>query len=597
MRIALRLAAIAATTALALSGCTNTTTIIVAGSEVVVAVAAPLTSLNPATSYGRSTATNGDVAYLTGTGFGYYDDTGAVVDDDSFGTAEIVAEDPLTVRYTVSAEARWSDGTPIDAADLLLAWAANSGALNTPGFAVGDWVDPDTGRFREDFPTDVVYFDGAVGGGLEKVTQSPQLGEDGRTIFLHFDEYVPAWRLALAPGLPAHVVAANALGTFEDAAEAKAAVISAILDRDEQALGAIARYGNDAYNIDTTPDDASLLVAAGPYAVTDIGPDEIVLEANAAYRGDRRPSFETIRIRISPDPLHTATLIADGEVDIASPEPSAEVIDTLQAIDGVTVTTGSDGRFEHLDLQFADGRGPAFADERVRQAFLEVVPRREILEELVVPVQPDAVLLDSFVLLPGAVGYAESIASNGSAQYADTDVDAAIDLLAEAGQPNPEVCILYDPANPRRHAEFELIQASAARAGFRVTDCSNPDWEALLGVSGTYDAALFAWDTTRLGSAAAGAVFRSDSALVNFNRYSNPEVDALIDQVEATDDVDEQVALLAQLDALLWADAYGVPLFSYPTVTAVRTTVTGVSRSPLARTVFWNAWEWRVATT
>ena len=53
--------------------------------------------------------------------------------------------------------------------------------------------------------------------------------------------------------------------------------------------------------------------------------------------------------------------------------------------------------------------------------------------------------------------------------------------------------------------------------------------------------------------------------------------------------------LLAQIDELVWSDAYGVPLFAYPTVTAVSADVAGVTRSPSARTVFWNAWEWHPA--
>jgi peptide/nickel transport system substrate-binding protein len=593
MRIALPVAALAVAVGLVLSGCTTST--VVKGSEVAVAVADPLTSLNPATSYGRSSVTNGDVASLTGTGFAYYDDGYGIVEDGSFGTAEIVAQDPLTVRYTVSADARWSDGTPVDAADLLLAWAANSGALNTPDFDDADWVDPATGRYREDFPTDVVYFDGAIGAGLEKASQIPQISEDGRTIFLHFDEFVSTWRLALAPGLPAHVVAAEALGVDGDAQAAKDALVAAILGADDEALGAIARTWNDAYNVSETPDDPALLVAAGPYVVAEIGTEEVRLEANEAYRGDRRPTFETIRIRISPDPLETVSLLAAGEVDIVSPEPSAEVIDALVAVDGVSVVAGSEGRFEHLDLQFADGRSGALDDQAVREAFLSVVPRQAILDELVVPVQQDAVLLDSFVFRPGARGYADAIAENGSDAYAETDVDRAVALLEEAGVAAPEVCILYDPANPRRITEFQLIRDSATRAGFVVTDCSNPDWEGLLGVAGAYDAAIFAWDTTRLGPAAVGAVYRSDSDLANFNRYDNPDVDALVDELDGTDDPDEQSRILGEIDARLWSDAYGVPLFSYPTVTAVRDTVTGVTRSPLARTVFWNAWEWRPA--
>ncbi|MEQ1737947.1 MAG: ABC transporter family substrate-binding protein, partial [Rhodoglobus sp.] len=91
---------------------------------------------------------------------------------------------------------------------------------------------------------------------------------------------------------------------------------------------------------------------------------------------------------------------------------------------------------------------------------------------------------------------------------------------------------------------------------------------------------------------AASAVFQSDSQLANFNGYSNPEVDRLIGEVDASDDPAEVTRLLTEIDGVVWGDAYGVPLFAFPTVTAVSETVSGVTRSPLARGVFWNAWDW-----
>ena len=45
-------------------------------------------------------------------------------------------------------------------ADLLLAWAANSGRLNTEGFNPARYVDAETGFFTA-FPDDGVYFDRA----------------------------------------------------------------------------------------------------------------------------------------------------------------------------------------------------------------------------------------------------------------------------------------------------------------------------------------------------------------------------------------------------------------------------------------------------
>ena len=62
--------------------------------------------------------------------------------------------------------------------------------------------------------------------------------------------------------------------------------------------------------------------------------------------------------------------------------------------------------------------------------------------------QQDAGLLDSFVLRPGAEGYADAIASNGSRDYARTDVKAATALLAEAGVVSPTRLHPVRPVQP-----------------------------------------------------------------------------------------------------------------------------------------------------
>lgn len=596
--------ALVALVAAVLTACTDQHRV-VEGSTATVAVNGTLTSLNANSSYGRASALNADVAYLTGSSFAYADDAYGLVDDVSFGSAEVTADDPLTVRYTIADGVKWSDGVPVTPGDLLLAWAANSGALDTADVDVQQYVDPETGRLGE-LPDGVVHFDGAIGRGLELATQTPQLGDDGRSLFVHYDEFTPGWKTALAPGLPAHVVASRALGlplgdddaseTADpqpaDAAAAVKALEQAITGGDADDLTAIANVWNSGFDLTGAAPDPELLVASGPYRVSVVADGEVTLTANPRYRGSRAPAIESLVLTTVEDPAELVRRFEDGEVDVATPAPDADLASELSGVAGVTVVAGSESTFEHLDMQFADSKSNAFADPRVRQAFLHVVPRQDILNELVAPVQADAGLLDSFVLRPGADGYAEAVDGNGSADYRATDVDAAQALLAEAGVAAPEVCILYDPADQRRVQEFGLIQESAARAGFAVTDCSRADWRDLLGVAGAYDAALFAWDTTRLGPSAVAAVFRSDSAIANLNHYSNPDADAIIDRIVATDDADEQTRLLTELDGILWADAYGAPLFAHPTLTAVSDRVAGVSRSPLARGIFWNAWEW-----
>ena len=602
------LVAAAAVAALALAGCTHEDRV-VEGSRATVAVSGTLTSLNANSSFGRASSLNADVAYLTGSAFAYPDAEYGLVRDPSFGEAEVTARDPLTVRYTIAEDVTWSDGVPVTPADLLLAWAANSGALDTPDVDIEPYVDQETGRLGE-LPEDVVHFDGARGRGLELATQTPQLGDDGRSLFVHFDSFTPGWETALAPGPPAHIVASRALdlplrdadaaaSADPDTADARAAqkaLVTAVADADTAALSAIANVWNSAYDLSGAQPDPDLLVANGPYRVTEVTDGAVTLSANPRYRGSRAPAIETIVLTTIGDPDELVRRLKEGEVDVATPEPDPELAGELGEIPGLTVMAGSDATFEHLDLQFADSKSGVFDDARVREAFLHVVPRQQILDELVTPVQADAGLLDSFVLRPGAAGYDDAIAENGSDDYQSTDVDLAKKLLADAGVQTPEVCIMFDPADERRVAEFTLIRTSAARAGFQVTDCSRSDWSSMLGVAGAYDAALFAWDTTRLGPTAIAAIFRSDSTVANLNRFDDPDADALVDEITGTDDADAQTAALQKLDAILWADAYGVPLFAHPTLTAVSDRVSGVTRSPLARGVLWNAWEWTPAT-
>ena len=69
---------------------------------------------------------------------------------------EKTSDDPLTVKYTVNDDTKWSDGTPVDAADMLLVWAAQSGNLNT---ITADKVKTDEATGLPKNTKGKVYFD------------------------------------------------------------------------------------------------------------------------------------------------------------------------------------------------------------------------------------------------------------------------------------------------------------------------------------------------------------------------------------------------------------------------------------------------------
>jgi peptide/nickel transport system substrate-binding protein len=612
---------------LALAGCTADT--VIENSSVTVATSRTFFSLNDKTAYGASPA-NSQVLQAVNASFNRYDADSELVQDTSFGDYEVLSVDPFVVRYTIDTRASWSDGVPVDAADLLLAWAANSGVLNTPDFDDRPFVDPGTGRYTEDFPPDVVHFDGATSEGLQYVTQLPEIGDDGRSLTFTWDRYYSDWPLVLQVGLPAHVVAEHALGLdpaeggaagseepsdderLTAAQAAKDALVAAIRDVAQEGAGgaggaedgagatarlsAIANFWNSGFNLDGMPDDPSLLVSTGPYTITGFrAGEELTLSANPRYRGDHSPVFETILVRFVADPLTQVRELANGTADIVVPPPGDDVLPALAAVDGANLLRSHDGTFEHLDLRFGEGRSGVFADARVREAFLKVVPRDDILDAVVGPIDPDARVRDSQVFLPGARGYEEAIESNGSSEYAGVDVAGAKALLAAAGVENPAVCLLFDPGNPKRVAEFELIRTSASLAGFRVTDCSSPDWLGLLATPGAYDASLFAWSATNLSFSGLQAIYGSGQRN-NFNHYSDAAVDDVLARLSVALDDGGRMRLRQELDRLLWEDAYGLPLYQNPVVVAHNASVTGVDPAPLAPGILWNVWEWQPVT-
>ncbi len=101
--------------------------------EVRVAWNDPLLSFNTETIRGNATA-NANPLYLMGVGanggFWYYDQDLNLINNDQFGTCTVESLDPLSVTYRINEGVTWSDGTQIDAADMILNWAAQSGVFN-----------------------------------------------------------------------------------------------------------------------------------------------------------------------------------------------------------------------------------------------------------------------------------------------------------------------------------------------------------------------------------------------------------------------------------------------------------------------------------
>lgn len=598
-------AATAAAIALALAACSPATDEdedggegSTAGTSVTVGWNQPFYSYNDNTSNGNATA-NAIIKYMISTGFNYYNAEQELVPDESFGSYEKVSDDPLTVEYTINDDVNWSDGTPVDAADLLLIWAAESGNLNTIG----------EGEVERDPDTNVpvlgsgVYFDSSSPG-LALVTETPEIGEDGKSLTLVYDEPFADWEtdFGLNPIIPAHVTASQALD-IEDPQEAKDALVAAVNDQDEEALSAIASFWNSGYDYKSLPDDESLYLSNGPYLMTDFVENQyITLKANPDYSGDREANVETVTVRWNEDPLAQVQALQNGELDLFGPQATTDVLQAVEAIDGVEVESGVEGTYEHVDLVFDNGGpfdpatygGDEETARMVRQAFMHAVPRQEVVDKLIKPLNPDAEVRDSFLITPGAEGYDEMVEQNGSEEYAERDVERATQLLEDAGVDTPiDVRMMFAEGNVRRENEFAIYQPALQEAGFNLIDRRNVDWGSKLG-DGTYDAVFFGWQSTSTAVTESQPTYAT-GGLNNLIGYSNPEVDALFDELSVTTDPDEQLRIQIEVEKLLFEDAIGITVFQFPAVAAWNSSrITNVEPAPLSPTIFHGFWDWEV---
>jgi len=549
---------------------------------VTVAVVNDFTSFNSQTPQGNLD-TNGQVGYLNGsygTGFQYIDNNYKIVHDDKFGKFEKTSDDPLTVKYTLNKDDKWSDGQPVTADDMVLAWAIASGYYDSA-------TTDDQGAVTKG----TQYFSIAGSTAGLDTTGFPTVGDNNTSITLKYGTPYVDWELVNPIAQPAHIVAKKAgLSSAADLTKLLKGLPKG--DKDNPAapdatLKKAADFVNTGYDVTAFPTDKDLLVSSGPFVVSSWTPGQsLTMTKNKYYAGGLKPNVDKVVFRIIPDANAQVTALQNGEVDIINPQASADTITALKNT-SAKVLTGAQASYDHLDLNFGS---PTFADAKVREAFLKTIPRQQILDSIVTPVDSKAKVLNSQIFLPNQEQYADTVKMNGSDKFDKVDIDGAKALLAGA---TPTVRILYNTNNPNRVDEFQAISASASKAGFKVVDAGSPDWSKLLP-GGDYDASLFGWISPGAGTTQLPQLFTTNGG-GNYNRYSAANDLAVKSQI--TLDKDELTKIEQQIDAKTFADGYGLPLFQLPGVFGATSRVDGVKFNGGQSGPFWNFWEWSVKSS
>lgn len=512
---------------------------------------------------------NSAIADQLKAGFAYFGPDGSVVRNEDLGSFELVSEDPMVVEFTISDDAVWSDGTPITAADAILAWGIQNANLTSGDAPLFNSVSQDLG---------------------DTIPAGPQGDPSGKTFTVEFAAPDPDWQIQTYILDPAHVVAEQAGMTVEELSEA-------ILSGDSEALAPAAEFWNSGWMTEPgTLPDASLIPSSGPYILDSWSATQsVTLKANPEYYGDQlAPQNDEIVFRfIAQDAMPQA--LENGDVDVISPQPTVDTIAQLEEIgDAATIHTGPTLTWEHLDFNFVEGS--LFADNlELRKAFAMCVPRQQIVDNLIKPLDPEAEVMNAREVFPFQETYDEVVDAAYDGQYDEVDIEGAKAIVEAQGATGAKVRIGYSAPNPRRTDEVAMIKASCDKAGFEIVDAGNEDFFAPGGTQerGDYEVALFAWAGS--GQITSGQNIYATGKPQNYGQYSNPEVDAAYQKLVSSLDESVHLEQTKVIEKLLWDTLYGIPIFAHPGVDASASDIEGVERTTTQSGISWNAYNWHRA--
>lgn len=515
---------------------------------------------------GQAAVSNSVVLNQVLRGFWYSGPNGQPQPDREFGTFERVTSNPLTVRYTFSPKAQWSDGNPIDCDDAVLAWAANSGRWPSGK------TDPKTGDKLTAFSS--------IRPGAWANVEPPACADGERSFTVTYDTVYADWWSLFGAGtiLPAHIVEKES--AVPDIIAAVKADRTGTMTKVGDIYDSLWVFKRGQYKTEVSP-------SAGPYQVSGWQAGQsITLTANPKWWG-AAPRAAKIVIRFIAQDQQVEAL-RSGAVQVIDPPPTAELLTQLKDVKPpVKVSVHDSFTWEHLDFNMDS----AFRSKDLRRAFAKCVPRQQIIDNLIAPQNPDAKILQSRFLLPFQPGY-NALVNLGGQAYNSVDVAGAKKILQARKKVGMKVTVAYQTPNPRRKAEVDLIRDFCGQAGFKVVDGGSPAFFGGTLERGDFDVALFAWNGSPLVTQSY-ATYMTNGAQ-NKGNYSNADVDLLLKQLYSELNPPQQLKLLAQLDTVLWADITTLPLFAFPAVLATAPNIQGVQYNPSPSDVTYNVHTWAI---
>ncbi|WP_033289762.1 ABC transporter family substrate-binding protein [Amycolatopsis jejuensis] len=470
-------------------------------------------------------------------------DTSLKLNDALLASAAITSTSPMVVTYKIKDQAKWSDGTPITAADFEYTWSVQNPKVCKECKAA----------FTEGYTL------------ISKVVAQ----DGGKTAEVHFDKPFSQWQSLFTFLLPAHVA---------------------------KQYGSMAQSFNDGFTKNQPK------VTGGPYQVKEYQPGvSLTLSRNEAWYGTKT-GYETVVFREIKSVDEQLTALRNGEIDVMSAAPSVDTIEQLKGMAKVETRVGPSLTYQHLGIQTSGG---PLRDPDLRKAVATALDLNGIRARTLTPVAPNVPAMNSAVYVPGQnidgiEAYHDNLAAVGVGRG---DLAAAKQILAGKGytQNNgalrgpggadiPPLVFVTEAANSSRVETAQIVQQQLAPLGLKVAIQSlDANRYASTIFDGKFDL-MVTGTALDLGPISVQQWYGSDGGR-NFG-YHNARVDELFATAYAATDPATLVKAMNDVDKILLADLVVLPLFPAPRMIVYPKGVTGIELNPSKYGITVNVENW-----
>lgn len=316
--------------------------------------------------------------------------------------------------------------------------------------------------------------------------------------------------------------------------------------------------------------DPARFVGNGPFLLAEWAPgSHIRLRKNPQFREASQVAVDEVIYHSVAEPLTELNMYRAGELDITFAVPGSHVEQLRESHAGeLRIAPYLALYYVAFDLSEAP-----FDNAALRQALSMAIDREALVRVTGRGERP------AYGLVPDGVNnYTPARVDWGSLQPQERQRKARA-LYAQAGYSEAaslEITLLYDAADIHETIALAVSEMWRKNLGVDVR-LDKREWKSFLAARedrGNWQVMRFAWVGDFDHPAAFADLFRSSSSQ-NLPGYSSERYDRLLAEAEATTDVTAQMALYAEAEALLLADAPIAPLYFYVSKHLVSPSISG----------------------